>query len=230
MLSSLDSYFASARAREDAWALRVLQQRGASQADVLAVIADENARRAEFERKVRQRVRRDVTKALSLGTPAERQGAVLAVLGREENYAAQRSVAMAERSLALADRLVLRRESPQGAWWALGEAEQHTADCLAMAGHFWPWDVLDSFHPPTHAGCRCSLHGYAQAIAAGLMSPGDVPDTADARRRAAAAKLLLHEDAVLEMGLALVRVGVLPSIEDYDLALWASATRGLRER
>lgn len=211
VLELLDGFFVIARAREDAWALKTLKRvAGMSQQDVLDVIADESARRAAFEAGVRERVRRDVQKALGGdGTPEAKQRRVRDILKREQTYAQQRSRAMGERALAHADRIVLRKDSPQGAFWKLGQAEQHTPDCLAMAGRFWPWEVLNTFHPPTHTGCVCSLHGYQAAVGAGWMKPGAVMDVTAAVQRAAAAKLLLGEAEVTELGQALTDHGLI---------------------
>lgn len=225
VLELLDGFFLIARAREDAWALQTLRKvPGVTQQDVLDVIADENARRAEFERKVRERVSRDVTKVLGgEGTAAQKLQALRDVLAREQTFAEQRAVAMGERSLALADRIVLRRDSPQGAFWKLGVAEKHTPDCLAMQGKFWPWEVLNTFHPPTHVGCKCSLHGYQAAVGAGWMKPGQVMDVSVALRRAAAAKLLLGETEVEDMREALVRTGLVGSGTEWDDAMRRAA-------
>lgn len=224
LLELLRGFFVLSRSREEEWAAGVLRSTAqANQADVMGVLADESARRAEFERKVRERVRRDSMRALSL-EPKERGRELGKLLVREQRYAESRAQAMGERVLAAADRIVLRRESPQGAFWKLGVADQHTRDCLAMAGLFWPWEVLDTFHPPTHAGCVCSLHGYGTAIGSGWMKPGDVQDVRAAMTKAAAARLLLEEEYVTEMKEAVVVQG-LATAGGFDRALWTAAVR-----
>lgn len=222
LLELLRGFFVLSRSREEEWAAGVLRRvRGANQRDVMGVLADEAARRAEFERRVTARVRRDASRVL--GLPERERGAELAkLLVREQRYAESRAQAMGERVLAAADRIVLRVESPQGAFWRLGVADKHTRDCLAMAGHFWPWEVLDVFHPPTHAGCVCSLHGYGTAVGAGWMKPGDVQDVKAAMGRAAAARLLLEGDVVTDMREAVVEQG-LATPGGFDRALWAAA-------
>lgn len=210
------------RAAEDAYIVRTYRPRIGQQA-TLDLIAEENARRAEFDRGVLARVRRDAGKALALPTPGERVDALQRLFDREGRYATQRSEAMRVRADALADRVVLREVSPVGAYWRLGEAEKHTPDCLAMAGRVWPWVVLDAFHPPTHTGCKCSLWSRDEAVAAGWPRAGDIQPLDVAMRRAAAARLLLHEDAVEGMRLAFVETGA-GSPAKFDRALWASAT------
>lgn len=189
VLEALRAFFVVARARQERWVLA--QARGRlPQQDVLEVIAEESARQAEFERRVVERVRRDASKALLL--PEEKRAdALRALLRREQVYARQRAEAMAVRALSAVDRVVLRAESPQGAFWRLGVRQTHTPDCVAMAGRFWPWPVLDEFHPPVHAGCGCSLHGLRDALAAGWIKPGDeVVDLAGAFQRMRAARAL----------------------------------------
>lgn len=219
VLAALEGFMALARAREDAWLVRTLKKLdGISQQDILNVVADENARRAEFDRRVRARVERDVRKALQDDDPKARLARIRDVLARERGYAEQRTAAMAVRGLALADRLVLRRTSPQGAYWKLGQAEKHTPDCVAMAGHVWPWAVLDKFAPPTHTGCVCSLHSYSTAVGNGWVKAGDLMDTAVALQRAAAARLLLHEGEASEMRDTLIAHGMTTG-EAFDAAI-----------
>lgn len=222
LLELLRGFFVLSRSREEEWAAGVLRRVArANQQDVLDVLADESSRRAAFERGVLERVRRDATRALGLEGKARAQE-LTKLLIREQRYAESRAQAMGERVLAAADRMTLRVESPQGAFWQLGQADKHTRDCLAMAGHFWPWEVLDTFHPPTHAGCVCSLHGYVMAVTSGWMKPGDVQDVKAAMVKAAAAKLLLEDGNVNEMREAVVMQG-LATPGAFDRALWSTA-------
>lgn len=213
ILEALGRFFVLSRAREDAWILRTMKGR-APQQDILEVVADEAARAAEFQRKVAERVRRDSARALQL--PAEkRRVAIEALLRREKFYARQRSEAMAVRSLAAVDRVVLRKlPAPPGgyagAFWKLDpNVKQHTPDCIAMGGKFWPWEALAVLFPPTHPGCRCSLRSWEEAVRERWIVAGRHRwmTIADAVRKANAAKALLHEGEVREMMEAVVGVG-----------------------
>ena len=199
ILSALLKFFVLMRAREDAWILRTMRGR-APQDDILAVIAEENQRAGEFQRRVLERVRRDAAVALNLPTEGERQEAVRKILARERRYARQRSEAMAGRALGALDRVALRRlPKPDGAlwpgaYWKLGKAQVHTPDCLAMAGQWWPWEALDVLHPPTHPGCQCSLHGWVEALKLGYDPKRQLwLPVADMVKKAQAAHALLHE-------------------------------------
>jgi hypothetical protein len=217
VLKLIDGFLERLRFVDARWVRQQATSRGATQEDVLKVIADETDRQAEFERKVRQRVTRDVGRILGgPGTEKEQRAQLVKVLSRERRYARQRSVAQAVRAFAALDRTVLKRESPSGAFWWLGVAKTHTPDCVAMAGKFWPWAALDVFHPPTHAGCRCSLHSYGEAVAAGWMRPGDVQDERAAMAAMRAARALLEEAAAV--GLDLRELGLV-SGEDFDRAI-----------
>jgi hypothetical protein len=204
-------YLQLLRFRMDDWVRRkvtgVLPQQAA-----LDLIAEEAERQTEFERRVMERVARDEVRIAAL-PEEERKAAIGKAVQRERVFARYRAEAMAVRAIAAIDRMVLQTESPTGAFWKLDpEVFRHTPDCVAMGGSFWPWEVLADFHPPTHSGCRCGLFGYRTAIQRGWMRPGDVQDLASARRRAAAARALLHEEeldeweelreAVLRTGLA----------------------------
>jgi hypothetical protein len=78
----------------------------------------------------------------------------------------------------------VKASSPQGAYWKLSEnVKEHTLDCLAMGEKFWPWEVLDAFHPPTHPGCQCMLYTHTGGQERGLMGD-ELPDKKDAIARA----------------------------------------------
>jgi hypothetical protein len=139
----------------------------------------------EFLARQRDRLRRDIAKAMLGETTEERRAAVERVLERERRYEKMREEAALERAAAMAEMLDVRDQSPLGAFWILGEAREHTLDCIAMAGHFWPWEVLDKIHPQLHHGCQCRLLTFEQAVRDGYMREDQVPSTADAVRRAA---------------------------------------------
>jgi hypothetical protein len=201
ILEALRGFRVAAAAREDAWIVAALQKvEGVNQQDVLDVVADERARRAEFDRKQQARLVRDVTRVLDL-PEEERLPALRKVLTREAVYSGQRGEAVAIRSTALAQRKTLRRESPSGAYWVFQDDERTTMDCRLMGGKFWPWEALAILHPPTHTGCRCELRSYEWAKARGLVKPGDLIDVDKAVRLARAAKAHLHESVgVIEQG------------------------------
>lgn len=204
ILEVLRGFRVAAAAREDAWMVQALGKvEGMTAQDVLEVVADERARRGEFDRKQQARVQRDVMKVLDL--PEEkRTDALKKILAREAVYSGQRGEAVATRSTALAQRVTLRRESPAGAYWVFQDDERTTMDCRLMGGKFWPWEALAILHPPTHTGCRCELRSWEWAFARGLVKPEDLMDVDVAVRLARAAKAHLHE-----------------SVEDIDGALAA---------
>lgn len=207
IIEALRTFFVVARARQQRWLLDRFRAR-LPQDDILTLVAEETARQAEFERRVIARVRRDSTVAFRL-PEKERRKKLDGLIRREQVYARQRSEAMAVRSLAALDRAVLRRESPGGAYWRLDpNLRNHTPDCVAMAGKAWPWVVLDDFHPPTHSGCGCALHAVKVARSQGWLR-GNVLPLDVARRRASAARALLHEsDEMWEAARAALRAGL----------------------
>jgi hypothetical protein len=156
--------------------------------EVLKQVRDEEAKlEREFQKKALARARATLPKLLATEDPAERANKVQAFLDREQSYVVARQKAMVERADARVERALLKQLSPQGAYWALSpHVSQHTLDCLVMGGKFWPWEVLDQpgFAPPLHHGCPCQLYGLDEAIAAGLMTAKDVPETREAVARA----------------------------------------------
>ena len=107
------------------------------------------------------------------------------ILERERRYLAQREEAIAERAYTAMEMLSLRQTSPQGAFWKLSDGvQQHTPGCIAMGNKFWPWSVLRIIHPQLHPGCACHLYSLDEAVERGYMLPSQVPDAADAKRRA----------------------------------------------
>lgn len=189
ILAALVAFLTAHRERVRGWLGEQMRRRTASARpeDIARVISEEEQRGEEFERRAAARIARDVTTALAIPDSAAREGAVRGIMRREARYARQREQAMAARAFAAIDRVVLREQSPTGAFWQVDPTVvEHTAGCLIMGGKFWPWQVLDRVHPPRHAGCPCRLRGYGDAIADGLLAPGQVMDVQTAIRRAAA--------------------------------------------
>lgn len=158
---------------------------GIPQSDVDEAIAEEVRREVVYQRRAKDRVGAGMRLAMRSSDASTRTEAINAVIRREQRFAQMRATAAAERVLASAELEELRRISPQGAFWRLGKRKTHTPDCLAMAGHFWPWSVLAEVHPLLHTGCGCYLISLGTAIKEGLMAPGDVPTDAAAKRLAA---------------------------------------------
>lgn len=194
------------RARaEQAFLTTQLAGRTDTPGDVEKVAAEELLRGAEFARLAEQRMRRDLPVALAIPDGLDREAAVQALLERERYYARLRAEAMAARATAAVDRMVLRRESPTGAFWELDpDVIEHTAGCLILGGRFWPWAVLDRVHPPRHAGCPCRLRSYGEAVKRGLLVPGTVLDEKAAIKAASAvvmeSEAFLAEFALIEAG------------------------------
>lgn len=172
------------RRRMQAMKERLLRS-GTQLSDVDRALAGEVQREASYQQRAKERTDAGMKLAMKVEDASARAEAVQAVLRREQRFAQMRSSAAAERVLASAELEELRRVSPQGAFWKLGKRKTHTPDCLAMAGHFWPWSVLNEVHPLLHTGCGCYLISLGTAIAEGLMAPGDIPTDAEARRLAA---------------------------------------------
>lgn len=157
--------------------------------ELMELAAREVEYEREFQRKVAERLNRDLPTALREG-----EDAVQRILDRERRYVRQREEAMLSRSISAVERMTLQETSPQGAYWDLSPyVRQHTPDCLAMAGKFWPWSVLQRINPPIHHGCPCRLRGLEEAIGLGLMTPQDIPDEGDALRRAARVEQMIRE-------------------------------------
>lgn len=152
--------------------------------DMEQVVSREREFEQTFRRKMRDRLKTDLPKALAISDPAARQEALRKILAREQRYTLQREEAMLTRAISRIEMNQLMQVSPEGAYWKLSPlVKEHTLDCLAMGEKFWPWAVLREMHPPLHAGCPCSLWGKDEAIDAGLMTADQVPDPVDAARR-----------------------------------------------
>jgi hypothetical protein len=175
---------------------------------------------AEYQRKALARITADLRIALANPDPEARRQAVRALLERERRYQRQREEAISVRALARAEQNALRRTSPQGAYWMLSDyVREHTLDCLGFASQFWPWRVLERQGPPRHHGCPCYLIGLDEAKHLGLMTDDDVPDPADAERRA---RLLLGDLEEVRHGAALaVGRAARRALEEGNLAVHA---------
>jgi hypothetical protein len=138
-----------------------------------------------FQRKQKERLERDLPDALRIESPEERRARVQAILERERRYIQMREQAMLDRASARATHMSVKAVSPEGAYWQLSRfVSKHTPACVAFAGRFWPWEVLDKYHPRIHAGCACTLISKQEAVRRGLMHPDQVPDVKDAVKRA----------------------------------------------
>lgn len=126
------AFLVTRRDRDESFLRRELAKRdGVEPDDIAAVIAEERERQVEFERRSEERLRLELPVALSIPDAAERDKAVRGLMGREATYQRQRSMAMAARAFAAIDRVVLRRESPQGAFWQLDPTvQEHTIGCV----------------------------------------------------------------------------------------------------
>jgi hypothetical protein len=172
-------------------ALRIARERealaraGYSADEITKAVTEEIRLEAIYQRRAAERMRKALTLASRATDPSARQSAVESAARREQNYARQRAIASGARVFASVERTALEEQSPQGAYWKLGVAVEHTPDCLAMAGKLWPWSVLRKIHPLLHVGCKCTLLSYGEALALGLLGPGTILSPAEAERLAA---------------------------------------------
>lgn len=168
--------------------------------EVDALVGEEVRRERVFQRKMLDRLRRDLPEALRIADPEKRRARVAAVLQREQRYVELREEAMHDRAIARAEMLAVKEASPHGAFWQLSpNVKQHTPDCIALAGQFWPWEVIEAVGPPPrHHGCRCSLLTEEEAVDRDLMDHGvaEQMNVADAMRRAR--KRLADAETVME--------------------------------
>jgi hypothetical protein len=150
-----------------------------------AAAREELAYEDAFRRKSRARWARELPRVMAIPDAAERRRAVEAFLARERRYSEQRYRAIVRRVAARVERERVRDASPLGAYWTMDpRLRTHTPGCVALAGHFWPWSVIDRVHPPLHANCGCRLWSLDEAVRRGWMRADQVPDEADAVRRA----------------------------------------------
>jgi hypothetical protein len=154
--------------------------------EIEAIIAEEQVRGREFDRRSQERVAVRAAKIARLGSPEQREQAMATMWATERHYQELRAQAMAVRALAALGRVLLKRESPDGAFWKLDDSViEHTRMCRFMGGKFWPWEVLNRVHPPRHNGCPCGLHSKATAVRRGWMKAEDVQDRLAAIRSSA---------------------------------------------
>lgn len=111
-----------------------------------------------FRGKVRDRLDRDLPRALAISDPNLRAQEVRKILDRERRYAQQREEAIAIRSLGSLEAALVREKSPEGAYWKLSEnVQQHTFDCLAMVARCGRGRCL------SRSGRRCMSGASASA-------------------------------------------------------------------
>lgn len=109
-------------------------------------------------------------------------------LDRERRLNRIRQQAATRRLLLKIEEANVQSVSPQGAYWLLDPSlKTHTADCLAMAGHSWSWEVLKRVRPSNrHVQCGCRLIPYSMARANGL------PDAERVRKEAPRVTATMH--------------------------------------
>lgn len=190
------AFLARMREQHRQWLLTNLGAPGRTN-DVDQVVAQEMQLEDTFAKASSERVAAGLEVAMKIKDPEQRSAAIQQVLADEERYSRQRDEAMAARAQAAMTRMLLRTDSPLGSFWRLGTAQHHTPGCRFMAGKFWPWAVLDRVHPPRHYGCTSTLHGLGEALNAGWMTLGDVPDTRAAIRSAAGVVMEAEEAQAL---------------------------------
>jgi tRNA nucleotidyltransferase (CCA-adding enzyme) len=153
--------------------------------DVTRLRRQEKQYEVAFQRKALARWEKRLPRLLAIASPEERALALRIFQDREKRLMEMRAQAMAERAQGAIERTLLKQVSPQGAYWKLNpHVKQHTPDCIVMGEKFWPWSVLEKYHPPRHFGCPCTLYGLQEALARGLMTTADIPNPIEAMRRA----------------------------------------------
>ena len=149
----------------------------ATEQDIAAVVREEMDRETVFQRRALARTERDLNLANAITDERLRRQKIEAIMRRERRYVEQHQKAMADRVIAAHERRLLRLTSPRGAYWKMSPwVKEHTLDCLAMGGKFWPWAVLDIIHPPLHPGCPCMLYGEDEAKREGWLTPDFNPE------------------------------------------------------
>ena len=100
----------------------------------------------------------------------ERQQKEAKLLEQEQRFLRMHIAAAQNRMLREAEMQRLQRSGEQGAYWLIDWSKRtHTADCLAMEGRYWSWDVLGKINPANrHAGCGCRLISIQEARNRGL--------------------------------------------------------------
>jgi hypothetical protein len=225
IMAGFVTWLAQLREQHRRWLAGRLGQHGGQADDVAEVLRTEMLLEQEFARRSADRLAGALPQALRISDPEERERKIRQLLADEERYARQRAEAMVARAIAAVSRAAVRRESPAGAFWRLGHAQQHTEGCKFMADRFWPWAVLDRVHPPRHYGCTSSLHSYTEAIVKGWMRPSDVPDTRAAVRAASGVVMEAEEADAL-----LAELDVRDRLLEQGVDTSAIAFAGLQER
>jgi hypothetical protein len=172
ILGSFDRFLDARRSDQEHYVNGLLEAEvpDLPEAERLQLVADELDAERQFAMKVRQRLDRDLPKALSIADPGIRESEVRKILDRERRYVAMREQAMATRTLGTAEQRRVERLSPEGGFWHLSEhVREHTLDCLAMGNKVWPHSVLRTYHPPLHGGCPCEIWTIQEAEQAGLL-------------------------------------------------------------
>lgn len=151
-----------------------LQRSGYAEDAIAEALRRETEFEAIFQRRSTERMKTAMQLALQAPDASARSAAIQAATRREQTFARQRALASGARVFSSIERTALEGQSPTGAYWKLGVAAEHTPDCEAMAGKFWPWEILRVIHPLLHPGCKCKLLSYGEALAAGLLTPSAI--------------------------------------------------------
>jgi hypothetical protein len=195
----VDRYLLEARRRRRAALEARLRAISRDEAEREAILDYEEILDAEYASKQKERIRERLRVIAAIPDPAERARQVRMLMANERRIdRSHTEMAIARPAAALAH-IELRKVSPTGALWRLGQRENHCAICLFMANRFWPWEVLEEVSPPVHFLCGCSLHGLGEAIASGALDPASVPTKAEALRLARG--IVLDEEAYEEIWL-----------------------------
>ena len=134
ILVLVDRYLRRAELRRSTALRRRLESTGASTSDVERVAEDEVALGRIFAAKQKARIRARLEVIAALADPVERATQVRALMREERRIDRLRSDAMLARALAAAERETVRESSPEGAFWILGERENHCAGLSLYAG------------------------------------------------------------------------------------------------
>lgn len=212
-------------------ALRLARQRealrrsGYAEDAITSTLRQETELEAVFQRRSTERMRKAMQLALSAPDASARAAAIQAATRREQTFARQRAVASSARVFSSIERTALEGQSPNGAYWKLGVAAEHTPDCEAMAGKFWPWEILRVIHPLLHPGCKCKLLSYGEALAAGLLTPSAIltPEHARALAGPVMAYVQRHHAQENEALAELIIRSELALVEGADLDFLAAA-------
>lgn len=204
IMGTLTAFMARKRAMDEQQVQAVLlaqaRKMGEPDADVQAILDLEAERGRQFADAQDARLRAALPQILAMPEGAARADAMQALMAREERFERQRAQAMFGRAVNGLNRVVVKGQSPMGAFWKLSPyVKEHTAGCLVMGERFWPWEVLDKLHPPRHPGCPCHLESYGSAIGNGWMRPEDVRSVPDALAMAAGVTMEALEGPTFEL-------------------------------